>query len=122
MTEFALRRLFIAVPTLFLIISLSFFLMYVAPGGPFDDDAALEPEIIANLQAAYDLDKPIIVQYALYLGKVARGDFGPSIIYIDRTVTELLAIGLPVSLKLGLSAMILAIVIGGCLGILAALR
>lgn len=122
MTSYAVRRLLIAAPTLFLIVTLSFFLMHLAPGGPFDDDASLEPEVIANLQAAYDLDKPVIVQYGLYLGKVFRGDFGPSIIYIDRTVTELLTIGLPVSLKLGLSAMILAIVIGGSLGILAALR
>lgn len=122
MTGFALRRVLIAAPTLFLIISLSFFLMHLAPGGPFDDDASLEPEVIANLQAAYDLDKPVVVQYWLYLGKVARGDFGPSIVYIDRTVTELLAIGLPVSLKLGLSAMLIAIVIGGSFGILAALR
>jgi len=122
MTSYAVRRLLIAAPTLFLIVTLSFFLMHLAPGGPFDDDASLEPEVIANLQAAYDLDKPVIVQYGLYLGKVFRGDFGPSIIYIDRTVTELLTIGLPVSLKLGLSAMFLAIVIGGSLGILAALR
>jgi oligopeptide transport system permease protein len=122
MTSYALRRLLIAAPTLFLIVTLSFFLMHLAPGGPFDDDASLEPEIIANLQAAYDLDKPVAIQYGLYLGKVVRGDFGPSIIYIDRTVTELLTIGLPVSLKLGLAAMILALLIGGTLGILAALR
>ncbi len=122
MTAYAMRRMLIAAPTLFVIISLSFFLMHLAPGGPFDADAALEPEVIANLQAAYDLDKPVVVQYGLYLGKVARGDFGPSIVYIDRTVSELLAIGLPVSLRLGLSAMVLAILIGGTLGILAALR
>ncbi len=122
MTSYAVRRLLIAVPTLFLIVTLSFFLMHLAPGGPFDDDASLEPEVIANLQAAYDLDKPVIVQYGLYLKKVATGDFGPSIIYIDRTVTELLIIGLPVSLKLGISAMFLAIVIGCSLGIMAALR
>ena len=122
MTGYALRRLLTAAPTLFLIISLSFFLMHLAPGGPFDAEAALEPEVIANLQAAYDLDKPVVVQYGLYLGKVARGDFGPSIVYIDRTVSELLVIGLPVSLKLGLSAMVLAILIGGSLGVLAALK
>jgi oligopeptide transport system permease protein len=96
--------------------------MHWAPGGPFDAEASLEPEVIANLQAAYDLDKPVAIQYGLYLGKVLRGDFGPSIVYIDRTVTELLAIGLPVSLRLGLSAMLLAILIGGSFGILAALR
>jgi oligopeptide transport system permease protein len=122
MTSYAVRRLLIAAPTLFLIVTLSFFLMHLAPGGPFDADAALEPEIIANLQAAYDLDKPVVVQYGLYLSRVARGDFGPSIIYIDRTVTELLTIGLPVSLKLGLSAMTLALLVGCTLGIIAALR
>ena len=122
MTSYAVRRLLIAAPTLFLIVTLSFFLMHLAPGGPFDADAALEPEIIANLQAAYDLDKPVVVQYGLYLSRVARGYFGPSIIYIDRTVTELLTIGLPVSLKLGLSAMTLALLVGCTLGIIAALR
>ncbi|MBT4741378.1 MAG: ABC transporter permease subunit [Rhodospirillaceae bacterium] len=122
MTSYALRRLALAAPTLFIIVTLSFFLMHLAPGGPFDAEASLEPEVIANLEAAYDLDKPIIVQYGLYLGKVARGDFGPSIVYIDRTVTELLTIGLPVSLKLGISAMILALVIGCSLGIVAALH
>tara|TARA_B110000438_G_C15792136_1_gene641190 strand:+ start:836 stop:1795 length:960 start_codon:yes stop_codon:yes gene_type:complete len=122
MISFAMRRVLIAAPTLFIIITLSFFLMHWAPGGPFDAEASLEPEVIANLQAAYDLDKPVAIQYGLYLGKVLRGDFGPSIVYIDRTVTELLAIGLPVSLRLGLSAMLLAILIGGSFGILAALR
>ena len=122
MISFAMRRVLIAAPTLFIIITLSFFLMHWAPGGPFDAEASLEPEVIANLQAAYDLDKPVAIQYGLYLGKVLRGDFGPSIVYIDRTVSELLAIGLPVSLRLGLSAMLLAILIGGSFGILAALR
>lgn len=122
MTSYALRRLIIAAPTLFMIVTLSFFMMHLAPGGPFDAEASLEPEVIANLEAAYDLDKPIIVQYGFYLGKVARGDFGPSIVYIDRTVTELLTIGLPISLRLGLSAMILALAVGGSLGVIAALR
>ncbi|MBT6961636.1 MAG: oligopeptide transporter permease, partial [Rhodospirillaceae bacterium] len=70
MTSYALRRLALAAPTLFIIVTLSFFLMHLAPGGPFDAEASLEPEVIANLEAAYDLDKPIIVQYGLYLGKV----------------------------------------------------
>lgn len=122
MTSYALRRLAIALPTLFLIVTLSFFLMHLAPGGPFDAEASLEPEVIANLEAAYDLDKPVVVQYGLYLGKVVQGDFGPSIVYIDRTVTELLVIGLPISLKLGISAMILALAVGCSLGIIAALR
>ncbi|MDX2221239.1 MAG: ABC transporter permease subunit [Rhodospirillaceae bacterium] len=122
MTAFALRRLAIAVPTLFLIITASFFLMHAAPGGPFDADANLEPQVLRNLQAAYSLDRPVPEQYVLYLGKLARGDFGPSIIYPDQTVTQLIATGLPVSVRLGVAALLIAAAIGGVLGVIAALR
>ncbi len=122
MLSFALKRLAIAVPTLFFVVSLSFFLMHVAPGGPFDAEANLEPQVIENLKAAYDLDKPLISQYLIYLGKAAVGDFGPSIIYQDRTVTQLIATGLPVSLRIGLSAIFLAGITGIAFGLLAALK
>src|SRR5690606_6754953 len=89
---------------------------------PFDADANLEPQVIENLKAAYDLDKPLIQQYVIYLGKVFQGDFGPSIIYQDRTVSQLIATGLPVSLKVGLTAVLFAGVIGIALGIVAALN
>jgi oligopeptide transport system permease protein len=122
MTGYAFKRLMIALPTLFIVVSASFFLMHAAPGGPFDADANLEPQVLANLKAAYDLDKPVFEQYLIYLGKVARGDFGPSIIYQDSGVSKLIATGLPVSLRIGLSAILIAALVGGTLGIVAALR
>lgn len=122
MLRYALGRLAIAAPTLFLVVSLSFFLMHSAPGGPFDADANLEPQVLANLKAAYDLDKPVAQQYFIYLGKVKNGDFGPSIIYPDRSVTQLIKTGLPVSLRIGLSAITLAALIGITLGVFAALN
>jgi oligopeptide transport system permease protein len=122
MLTYITQRLLIAVPTLLIVVAASFFLMHGAPGGPFDADAQLEPEVLENIRASYDLDKPVPVQFWLYLRGLARGDFGPSIVYKDFNVTELIAVGLPVSLKLGLSAMAVAVVLGGFGGIVAALR
>ena len=116
------RRLLFALPTLLIIVAASFFLMRLAPGGPFDADAQLEPEVIENVRAAYDLDKPLLVQFWRYLSGVVRGDFGPSIVYKDFDVTELIAIGLPVSLTLGVAAIIVAVLLGAAGGIIAALR
>ena len=122
MLSYILRRLMWAVPTLLVIITLAFFMMRLAPGGPFAQERTLPPEIEANLRAAYGLDKPLIAQYANYVGGVLTGDFGPSFKYRDFTVTELIAQGLPVSLRLGLSALIVAVLAGVTLGTLAALR
>ncbi len=122
MINFTLRRLLIAVPTLLIIATASFFLMHSAPGGPFDAEADLEPEVLENIRAAYDLDKPIIEQFKIYVSKALRGDFGPSLVYKDFSVTELVAIGLPVSIKLGISAMVVALIFGGLTGCIAALR
>ena len=122
MLSYILRRLMWAVPTLLVIITLAFFMMRLAPGGPFAQERTQPPEIEANLRAAYGLDKPLIAQYADYVGGVLTGDFGPSFKYRDFTVTELIAQGLPVSLRLGLSALIVAVLAGVTLGTLAALR
>jgi oligopeptide transport system permease protein len=122
MFAYAIRRLLGAIPTLFIIITLAFFMMRLAPGGPFDSQRRLPPEIEHNIKAAYDLDKPVYQQYFIYLGKLAHGDLGPSFKNKDFTVTEMIAEGLPVSAKLGLSAMTLAILIGMTLGTIAALR
>ncbi|MBV9541302.1 MAG: ABC transporter permease subunit, partial [Alphaproteobacteria bacterium] len=122
MFAYAMRRLLGAIPTLFIIITLSFFMMRVAPGGPFDSQRRLPPEIQHNIEAAYDLDKPVYQQYFIYLGRLAHGDLGPSFKNKDFTVTEMIADGLPVSARLGLSAMALAVLIGMSLGIIAALR
>src|SRR5262245_11246758 len=92
------------------------------PGGPFDTERDLPPEIEANLRAAYHLDEPLYEQFGRYLWGIARFDFGPSFQYRDYTVTELIAAGFPVSLTLGAGAMLLALVVGGAAGSFAALR
>jgi len=122
MIAYALRRILGAIPTLFVIVTLAFFMMRAAPGGPFDSERRLPPEVERNIKAAYDLDKPVVQQYFLYLGKLAHGDLGPSYKNKDFTVTQLIATGLPVSVRLGLCAMTLALLLGTLLGVMAALR
>jgi oligopeptide transport system permease protein len=117
-----IRRLLEAIPTLLILIALTFFMMRMAPGGPFDTEKRLAPEVEANLRAAYHLDEPLYMQFGRYLGNLAQGDFGPSFQYRDRTVTELIAGGFPVSLRLGGFAMLLALFGGVTLGSIAALR
>jgi oligopeptide transport system permease protein len=122
MPAYAARRLLSAIPTLFAIVTLAFFMMRIAPGGPFDTQRRLPAEIEHNLQAAYDLDKPVYVQYFHYVERLCHFDFGPSFRTKDFTVSQLIASGLPVSLRLGLAALIISIVFGISLGIVAALR
>jgi oligopeptide transport system permease protein len=102
------------------IITASFFIVRLAPGGPFDQEQTLSPQVRANLNAAYGLDRPIAVQYGRYLRALAHGDFGPSLKQRDFSVTELIAQGLPVSAALGITAIVLAILVGIPLGIAAA--
>jgi oligopeptide transport system permease protein len=115
-------RLAGAVPTLLIIITATFFLMRAAPGGPFDQEQTLPPEIMANLQSAYGLDQPIWTQYGRYLNSLLHGDFGPSFKYKDFTVTELIGQGFPVTLQLGVIAIALALGLGIPLGTFAALH
>ncbi len=122
MLRYTLRRFLGAWPTLLILLTLAFFLMRAAPGGPFDTEKTLAPEIQANLDKKYHLDEPLIEQYGRYLFDLARGDFGPSFQYKDYTVNELIAAGFPVSLRLGGTAIILAFFIGGLFGTIAALR
>ena len=122
MLRLFLRRFFESIPTLIILIAATFFMMRVAPGGPFDSEKRLAPEIEANLRAAYHLDEPLYQQFGRYLLGVAQGDFGPSLKYRDRSVTELIAGGFPVSLKLGGLAMLIAVFGGVTLGSIAALR
>jgi len=118
---FVARRLLAAIPTLAVVIALSFALTRAAPGGPFDEEQALPPEIRANLEAAYGLDAPVHLQFGRYLRGLLQGDFGPSYKFRDFTVTELIAGGLPVSLAIGLAALFLALALGIPLGAWAAL-
>ncbi len=122
MLGYILRRLAGFVPVVFVIVSLSFFMMRLAPGGPFDQERALPEQVRANIEARYHLDEPLWRQYLRYLGEVVRGDFGPSFRYPDRSVNELLALGFPVSLILGLCALVVALATGGTAGILAGVR
>jgi oligopeptide transport system permease protein len=110
------------VPVLFVIISLSFFIMRLAPGGPFDLDRALPEQVRANLEARFRLNEPLWEQYLRYVTDVLRGDLGPSFRYPDRTVNELLGLGFPVSLLLGACAMVVAVGLGGSAGLLAGVR
>jgi oligopeptide transport system permease protein len=122
MLTYTLRRLASAIPTVFIIITLTFFMIRLAPGGPFDLERPLDPLIMANLNAAYNLDAPLWSQYLTYLGNLMRGDLGPSFTRRDFTVNDLFAAGLPVSILLGSLALLIAIVIGAALGAVAAMR
>ena len=122
MLRYSLKRLLGAIPTLLILMTLAFFMMRMAPGGPFDTEKSLPPEIQTNLDKKYHLDEPLIQQYGRYLWDLLHGDFGPSFQYKDYSVNELISTGFPVSLRLGLSAVAIALLIGVGLGTLAALR
>ncbi len=122
MFRFLLRRLLVAVPTLFLVITASFFMMHAAPGGPFDSERRLPPEVEKNIKAKYGLDKPLPVQYLNYVGGVLHGDLGPSLKYRDKTVVQIISENFPTSIRLGLSSLIIGVTIGIALGAIAALR
>jgi oligopeptide transport system permease protein len=120
MLRYAVRRIAGLIPTLLVIITASFFIVRLAPGGPFDQEQTLSREVRANLDKAYGLDQPMVVQYGRYLRALAHGDFGPSFKQRDFSVTELIAQGLPVSGALGLTAIVLALTLGIALGVAAA--
>jgi oligopeptide transport system permease protein len=120
--KFVASRFLGAIPTLLALICFAFLLVKAAPGGPFDMERSLPVEVEANLRAAYNLDDPIHVQLLKYIGDILQGDFGPSFQYRDFTVTELIASGFPVSLRLGLSAIIIALFFGSLIGTIAALK
>ena len=121
MLRYVLRRLLTAIPTLFVIVTMSFFLIRVAPGGPFNQEKGLNPVIKANLERQFGLDLPLWKQYLNYLNHLLHGNFGPSYNLPDFTVGELFRTGLPVSIQLGTSALVLALLFGGILGVFAAL-
>lgn len=122
MVKFILKRLLEAIPTLLVLITVSFFLMRFAPGNPFSSDRPLPPEVMANIEAKYGLDKPVAEQYFTYLSNILKGDFGPSFKYKDFTVNELVAGALPVSAKIGVLAFIFALCMGVTVGTIAAMK
>ena len=123
MYAYILRRLLVAVPTILILVAVSFILMYTAPGGPFNSERPLPAQVMANIEAKYGLDRPLIVQMGDYVWSVVtRFDFGPSFQYTDRTVNDVIAQGFPVTLTYGAWSAVAAVVVGVSLGIAAALR
>ena len=122
MVKYTLKRLLMAVVTLWVIITMTFVLMHAIPGNPFADEKRIQPEIMANLNAKYGLDKPLIEQYGIYMSNLVRGDFGVSLKYQNRTVNSLIAQGFPVSMTLGAAACLIGIGIGILFGIIAGIN
>jgi oligopeptide transport system permease protein len=119
--RYILRRLWGAIITLVVVITISFFMMRLAPGGPFSKDRAYPPEVLKNIEAKYNLDKPLLVQYGIYIKRIVFDfDLGPSTRYADRSVNELIASGFAYSAKIGLGALLCALIIGLFSGLLAA--
>ena len=122
MLRFLFRRLLIAIPTLFVVVTLAFFMMRAAPGSPFVNERRLAPEVERNVMAKYGMDRPLPVQYVNYVGGVLHGDFGPSLKYKDKSVLRIIQDGFPHSLLIGVLAMTLGALVGVTLGVIAALR
>jgi oligopeptide transport system permease protein len=120
--NFFISRLLQAIPTLFVIATLTFFMTRFAPGGPFDSDKAIPEEIKIKLQSHFGLNLPLFDQYLLYMKNLLAGDLGPSFKYVGWDVSELIQLAFPVSLSLGVSALLIALLIGLPAGMLAALR
>lgn len=122
MLKFIAKRIFEAIPTMLVLITVSFFLMRFAPGNPFSTEKPLPPEVMANIEAKYGLDKPVFEQYTTYLFNVVQGDFGPSFKYLDYSVNELISVALPVSAKVGFVAFVFTVILGVTVGTIAALK
>ena len=122
MLRFIVHRLLTAIPVLFVVILITFTLVRLAPGGPFSQERQVPPTVLETLNKRYHLDDPIYVQFFDYLGNLIQGDFGPSFKYPTRTVTEIIATGLPVTLELGFYALLFAMIIGIGAGVIAAIR
>src|SRR5215813_584612 len=122
MTRYIIRRVLWLIPVLLFVSLITFTLMHITPGGPWDKEKAVSPQIVANLNAKYNLDKPAWQQYLIYMGGVLRGDLGPSYTYQDRSVTQIIMGGLPNTASLGAFAAVVAVLIGVPLGIIAAMR
>jgi oligopeptide transport system permease protein len=122
MFKFIAKRILEAIPTLLVLVTVSFFLMRFAPGSPFSSERGLPPQVMANINAEYGLDKPVSSQYFTYLTNILQGNFGPSFKYKDYTVNELIAAALPVSAKVGSVAFVFTVFFGVAIGTISALK
>lgn len=122
MTRYIVRRFLGLFPTLFIIVTISFFIIRVAPGGPFAREKELPQQVLENIEKKYNMDKPVIVQYGMYMFDVLRGDLGPSFRYMDRDVNYYIFHSLPASMFLGVVSLSIALVLGISTGVISALR
>mgnify|MGYP003301306842 CR=1 FL=1 len=122
MLNILIKRILIAIPVLLVVASLTFFFIRLAPGGPFDADKVVSPQVMKNLNAAYNLDAPLHEQYFDYMSGVVVGDFGPSFKYPGRSVTELIMSGLPTTIELAIYSILFAIFLGVISGLVASLN
>lgn len=122
MSKIILARILQGIPVLLIVVTATFFLVRAAPGGPFDAERSLPAEVVKNLEKRYNLDAPVLHQYVDYLGNLVRGDFGPSFRYPNRSVTELIRTGMPITFELAFYAIVIAVLVGVMSGLLAAVR
>ncbi len=122
MWMFILKRFAQAIPVMLVVITVTFFMVRAAPGGPFDDERDVPPEVLKNLNARYNLDASVWQQYTDYLGNLLRGDFGPSFKFTNRTINEMIGFGFPVTLELSFYAIVFAMCIGLLAGVISALK
>src|SRR3990167_7152918 len=122
MFNLIVKRALWAIPVLWIVATSTFLLARMVPGGPFDAEKNLPPEVVSNIKAKYYLDKPVAEQYLRYMARLAQGDLGVSYKYVNRTVNDILQDAFPVSLQLGLLGLAIAVVLGVPLGTLAAIR
>ena len=120
--KFILSRAFTGLFVVFVVVTITFFLLRILPGGPFDEEKELPEKIRQNIEAKYNLDQPSWKQYVLYLRGLSKGDFGPSYKYVDRSVNDIIRETLPVSIELGLIALLLSIALGSIVGIVSAIK
>ncbi|MBP2033018.1 oligopeptide transport system permease protein [Clostridium algifaecis] len=122
MSKYILKRLIYSVITIWIVLSVTFLLMHLIPGGPFDEEKKLPPQIKANLEQKFGLDKPLINQYTTYLNSILHGELGPSMRYEGKTVNEVISYSFPVSARVGVLAVIFALILGLFMGTVAALN
>lgn len=122
MKSFLFSRILQAIPVIFIVVTATFFLVRIAPGGPFDADKVVSPEVLEKLNARYNLDAPMHIQYFDYLSNLMSGDFGPSFRYTNRSVNEMISAGLPITFELAIYAIIFAIIIGISAGLVASIK
>ena len=122
MWAYAIRRILVTIPTVLAVVTICYLLLHATPGGPFDSERKVSAAVLANLQAKYHLDLPLWKQYLYYLDGLLHGDLGASFRYADWSVNDLVRSALPVSLAIGGTAMVIAVILGVAMGIVAALR